>query len=82
MLGKELDGWPGERWLDVRRWDVLEPILAARFDVCRQKGFDAVEPDNVDGYANESGFPLTASTNWPSTGGSRTWRTGAASRSG
>ena len=23
------------------------------------KGFDAVEPDNVDGYANETGFPLT-----------------------
>jgi hypothetical protein len=61
VLGKELDGWPGERWLDVRRWDVLEPILAARQDVCRHKGFDAVEPDNVDGYQNESGFPLTGS---------------------
>ena len=28
-------------------------------DLCRQKGFDGVEPDNVDGYANRSGFPLT-----------------------
>jgi hypothetical protein len=60
VLGKGLDGWPGERWLDVRRWDVLEPIMSARFDLCRQKGFDAIEPDNVDGFANESGFPLTA----------------------
>jgi hypothetical protein len=60
VLGKPLDGWPGERWLDVRRWDLLEPILTARFETCRSKGFDAVEPDNVDGYANESGFPLTA----------------------
>ena len=60
MLGKELDGWPDERWLDIRQWDQLEPILAARFDQCRAKGFDAVEPDNVDGYSNESGFPLTA----------------------
>jgi hypothetical protein len=59
VLGKD-NGWPGERWLDVRRIDVLGPIMARRFDVCRQKGFDAVEPDNVDGYANESGFPLTA----------------------
>ena len=25
-----------------------------------RKGFDAVEPDNVDGYANETGFPLRA----------------------
>jgi hypothetical protein len=59
LLGKELDGWPDERWLDIRQWDQLEPIMAARFDQCRAKGFDAVEPDNVDGYSNESGFPLT-----------------------
>jgi len=60
VLGEPLDGWPGERWLDVRRLDVLLPIIAARMDVCRAKGFDGIEPDNVDGYANESGFPLRA----------------------
>jgi hypothetical protein len=60
VIGKDLDDWPGERWLDVRQVDVLEPIMATRMDTCREKGFDAVEPDNVDGYANESGFPLTA----------------------
>jgi hypothetical protein len=53
------NGWPGERWLDVRRWDSLEPVLTDRFTLCRDKGFDAVEADNVDGYANRSGFPLT-----------------------
>ena len=53
------NGWPGERWLDIRRLDVLAPILGARLDMCRDKGFDAVEPDNVDGYSNDSGFPLT-----------------------
>ncbi|TQS45634.1 endo alpha-1,4 polygalactosaminidase [Cryptosporangium phraense] len=60
VLGKGLDGWPGERWLDVRRWESLEPIMSARFDMCRTKGFDAIEPDNVDGFANDSGFPLTS----------------------
>jgi hypothetical protein len=60
VRGEELDGWPGERWLDIRRLDVLEPFLAARFDLCKAKGFDGVEPDNVDGYVEESGFPLTA----------------------
>jgi hypothetical protein len=60
VLGAPLDGWPGERWLDIRRTDVLLPIIAARMDVCRAKGFDAVEPDNVDGYSNASGFPLSA----------------------
>ncbi|MBD0739676.1 hypothetical protein BGM09_09525 [Streptomyces sp. CBMA29] len=56
----EGDGWDGERWLDIRRVDVLRPLMAARFDMCREKGFDAVEPDLMDGYANTTGFPLTA----------------------
>jgi hypothetical protein len=60
VQGKGLSGWPGEKWLDIRRWDVLEPLLAARFKMCKDKGFDAVEPDNVDAFSNSSGFPLTA----------------------
>ncbi|MDN3904803.1 endo alpha-1,4 polygalactosaminidase [Arthrobacter sp. YD2] len=60
VLGTVLDGWPDERWLDIRRMDILLPIMADRMDTCVAKGFDAVEPDNVDGYVNESGFPLTA----------------------
>lgn len=58
LLGAD-NGWPGERWLDIRRIDALAPILRARFARCRAKGFDAVEPDNVDGFTNDSGFPLT-----------------------
>ncbi|MFE1233254.1 endo alpha-1,4 polygalactosaminidase [Streptomyces sp. NPDC058745] len=54
------NGWEGERWLDIRRTDVLGPLMAARLDMCRAKGFDAVEPDNMDGYRNRTGFPLTA----------------------
>jgi hypothetical protein len=46
--------------VDVRRTDVLLPLLAARMDVCRDKGFDAVEADNVDGFANRTGFDLDA----------------------
>jgi hypothetical protein len=59
VLGRT-NGWPGERWLDIRRLGVLEPIMHARFQMCAEKGFDAVEPDNIEGYANKSGFPLTA----------------------
>jgi hypothetical protein len=54
------NGWRGERWLDVRRIDVLKPIMAKRFDLCRARGFDAVEPDLLDGYTNKTGFPLTS----------------------
>ncbi len=59
LLGKS-NGWPGERWVDIRRLDALKPILSKRLDICRAKGFDAVDPDNVDGYTNDTGFPLTA----------------------
>jgi hypothetical protein len=53
------NGWPGERWLDIRRIVDLKPIMESRMDMCLSKCFDAVEPDNVDGYANRTGFPLT-----------------------
>ena len=59
LLGNEYEGWPGERWLDIRQIDSLAPVLLARLDLCRLKGFDAVEPDNIDGYDNDTGFPLT-----------------------
>ena len=57
VLGKS-NGWPGEKWLDIRRLDILGPIMEARLDLCQAKGFDGVEPDNIDGYTNRSGFPL------------------------
>jgi regulation of enolase protein 1 (concanavalin A-like superfamily) len=59
-IGRGVNGWAGERWLDIRQLDALGPIIEARMNLCREKGFDAVEPDNVDGYVNHSGFPLTA----------------------
>jgi hypothetical protein len=59
LLGRA-NGWPGEKWLDIRRLDVLGPIMTARFQMCHDKGFDAVEPDNIEAFSNRSGFPLTA----------------------
>jgi hypothetical protein len=53
------NGWPGEKWLDIRQLDVLGPIIGHRFDLCKAKGFDAIEPDNIDGYSNSTGFPLS-----------------------
>ncbi|GAA3076318.1 hypothetical protein GCM10020000_72120 [Streptomyces olivoverticillatus] len=60
VLGKKNKGWKGEKWLDIRRLDVLRPLMAARMDMCREKGFDAVEPDLTEGFRNGTGFPLTA----------------------
>jgi hypothetical protein len=59
VIGRS-NGWAGEKWLDVRQISLLAPIMEGRLDLCKSKGFDAVEPDNVDGYTNKTGFPLTA----------------------
>jgi hypothetical protein len=57
--GNPLDGWPGETWLDIRSANVRN-IMKARLDLAKSRGCTGVEPDNVDGYSNDSGFPLTA----------------------
>ncbi len=59
VIGAPLDGWPGEYWLDVRQLDALASVMLARLDLAVEKGCDGVEPDNVDGYTNESGFDLS-----------------------
>jgi hypothetical protein len=57
-MGKNLDEWEGERWLDVTSENVLE-IMLDRLDVAADKGCDGVEPDNMDGFDNDTGFALT-----------------------
>jgi hypothetical protein len=60
LLGDKDGGWPGERWLDIAKFrGVLGRIMRARAQMCKRKGFDAVDFDNVDGYDNKTGFRLT-----------------------
>ncbi|MBL8604394.1 MAG: endo alpha-1,4 polygalactosaminidase [Myxococcales bacterium] len=59
-VGRALDGWPGERWLDVRAASV-RAVMLGRLDRARAMGCDGVDPDNVDGYTQASGFSLSAS---------------------
>jgi len=61
-LGNELNGYPQERWLDIRSTNV-RAIMTARLDLAVQKGCTGVEPDNVDGFepGNHSGFMFSAS---------------------
>ncbi len=57
-LGEPLDGFEDERWLDIRSATVRD-VAARRLDLAVERGCNGVEPDNVDGYANTSGFDLT-----------------------
>jgi hypothetical protein len=59
VVGNDYPEWPGERWLDIRRLDVVGPVMERRLDLCRAKGFDGADPDNMDGWQQDSGFPLT-----------------------
>lgn len=59
VIGAAYEGWDGERWLDISQYWAFSDIIEARLDLCAQKGFLAVEPDNIDGYDNETGFDIS-----------------------
>ena len=67
ILGDSVSGYPDERYVDIRQWSddpgptglTLGQILTARFQLCQQEGFDAVETDLDDTYTDTTGFPLT-----------------------
>lgn len=59
-IGNGVSGWPGEKWLNIADISGLTPMVTSRMQMCKNKGFDAIEPDNIDGYTNNTGFPLTA----------------------
>ncbi|KAK7429812.1 hypothetical protein QQZ08_003657 [Neonectria magnoliae] len=59
-LGNVMDGWPDERWLDTRSSNVRS-IMKARIAYAAKKGCDAVDPDNIDAYGNDTGLKLKKS---------------------
>jgi hypothetical protein len=55
VIGEGVQGWPGENWLLVTaaNQSIILPLMQARFvDWCQAKGFDAIEPDNLDAWTN------------------------------
>ena len=59
VLGSDT-GWPGERWLDIRRSSCrrFAPLIWARLDLARSVGCDGVEPDQNNPVGNAPGFPI------------------------
>jgi len=57
-IGKPMDNWAGEYWLDIRSEDVRK-IMVERMMLAKYKGCDGVDVDNVDGYLHKTGFKLT-----------------------
>jgi hypothetical protein len=59
VLGNRYEGFPEERWLDIAHFHEFAGIIEKRIEMCARKRFDAVEPDNLAGWENQTGFPLT-----------------------
>jgi hypothetical protein len=62
VIGPGVQGWPGENWLLVTaaNQSTILPLMKARFENwCKAKGFDAIEPDNLDAWTNISGVSET-----------------------
>lgn len=60
VLGKYWPEW-GETYIDIRSEGVRN-VMKKRLDMCKSKGFDGIEPDNMDmfeGGQSDTGFPLT-----------------------
>lgn len=58
-IGNPLGDWEGEWWIDHTHPTVRD-IMTARLEYAAIRGCHGVEPDNVDGYANNNGLGLTA----------------------
>ena len=56
-LGNNMSGWSGEKWVDYRNSTVIQ-LLTNRIKLAKSKGCDGVDPDNVDGHLNNTGFSL------------------------
>jgi hypothetical protein len=50
-LGHDLDGWPGEKWLNLTSENVRQ-IMKQRVNLAKEKGCDGIDPDNIDGYVS------------------------------
>lgn len=50
------DEFHDERWLDVRRREIILPIMLNRIGMMKHKGCDAVEWDNPDAFFHEAGL--------------------------
>jgi hypothetical protein len=61
VIGRRYEGFPDERWLDVSHFELFAAPLERRIAMCAKKRFDAVEPDNLAGWENDTGFAISRS---------------------
>ena len=68
IVGEQYEDLTDERWLDYSNFQEFAPVMEARMDTCKAKGFDAIEMDNVDAHnyetRDENGNVVSIGTNF------------------
>lgn len=59
IIGKDYEGWPGEKWLDISNYAFFQDIMLARFDLAADKGCDGINADNMQNFEEETGFTIS-----------------------
>ncbi|MBW2737109.1 MAG: endo alpha-1,4 polygalactosaminidase [Deltaproteobacteria bacterium] len=49
--------WNDQTWIDLRRMDLLIPIMLRRLDMCEDKGFDMTQFDDLQVWEEDNGIP-------------------------
>ena len=62
LLGENLDGWEGERWVDINNSSYWA-LMKNRIKMAKEKGFDVIDLDNIDQdlFKGKTGFDITRS---------------------
>jgi hypothetical protein len=60
VLWNDLWDWLGEKRLDISNYQDFQHIILERLNLAQEKWCDGIDPDNVDGFQNDTGFELTA----------------------
>jgi hypothetical protein len=60
VIGKEYIGWDGERWLDISNYKSFGDLISTRLTLAASKGCDGIDPDNINGFQQDTGFSISA----------------------
>jgi hypothetical protein len=60
VIGKKYIGWDGERWLDISNYKSFSDLISTRLALAASKGCDGVDPDNINGFQQDTGFSISA----------------------
>jgi hypothetical protein len=60
VLGNPLEGYPSEKWLDIRS-SAVRMLMQARIEQAKARACDAIELQSLDAHTADSGFPISRS---------------------